>query len=97
MVLHTLPPVPSPLAKYPVSLSKTWGSMTRTEVTTLDPSYKPGSEQGIVKKKSTYMKSLMTRWNLEPLYPYPSSLPSLVLPVAKARKFSTVLGTVYNW
>jgi hypothetical protein len=30
----------------------------------------------------------MTRWNFEPLYPNPFS------PVASARKFSAVLGTV---
>ena len=34
------------------------------------------------------MKFLMTRWNLEPLYPNPGS------PTAKALKFSAVLGTV---
>ena len=43
------------------------------------------------------MKLLMTRWNLEPLYPKPSGrgVPSFLTPVASARKFSAVLGTVY--
>lgn len=44
------------------------------------------------------MKSLMTRWNLDPLYPKPSgsAVPSFFTPVASARKFSAVLGTVYS-
>jgi hypothetical protein len=39
----------------------------------------------------------MTRWNFEPLYPKPKSVPSLFFPVAKARKFSTVFGVVYKY
>lgn len=41
------------------------------------------------------MKFLMTRWNLELLYPNPGSrgVPSFLTPVDSARKFSTVLGT----
>jgi hypothetical protein len=42
----------------------------------------------------THMKFLMMRWNELPSYPNPSSSPSRVLPVASARKFSAVLGTV---
>lgn len=40
------------------------------------------------------MKFLMIRWKLDPWYPNPSSSPSAVLPVHRARKFSAVLGTV---
>ena len=36
----------------------------------------------------------MTRWKLDPSYPYPSSSPCAVTPVASALKFSTVIGTV---
>merc|ERR1740115_84814 len=35
------------------------------------------------------MKSLITRWNFDPLYPKPFS------PVHKARKFSAVFGTFF--
>ena len=52
-------------------------------------------EREYVDREGTHINFLMTRWNFEPLYPKPNSFPSLSIPVANARKFSTVLGVVY--
>lgn len=74
-------------------LRHSWLYKTLTEVTTLDPVIVQANAW-LKRKTRTYIKFLITRWNLEPLYPNPSASPSSFLPVARARKFSTVFGTV---
>jgi hypothetical protein len=74
-------------------LRHSWLYKALTEVTTLDPVIVQANAW-LKRKTRTYMKFLITRWNLEPLYPNPSASPSTFLPVARARKFSAVFGTV---
>ena len=92
---RTFPPVPSPRAMRQFVIKDSWKCLN-TYWSRLLESWGTCKHKERLLTDPTYMKSLMTRWNLEPLYPKPSSSPSLFLPVARARKFSTVLGTVYR-